>query len=117
MGLHGEPNPKRLLAGATKAVVVTRGAEGCAWATADGNSGETAAPPIECVDSTGAGDAFAAALLWRIIYAHEGRLTAEAMSDATRWAVAAGALACRREGAITSLPRAAELEALATAAR
>jgi ribokinase len=70
------------------------------------------APRVTAVDTTGAGDAFMAALLWRLVYRHQSKVGAEEMSDAVQWAVVAGAMACTREGAIASLPRADELEAM-----
>ncbi len=43
-------------------VVVTLGEQGCVWSGAPGE-GECMAPVVECVDSTGAGDAFVAGML------------------------------------------------------
>jgi adenosine kinase len=48
----------------TKAVVVTKGAEGCTILTADGESHVPAVPPEGLVDPTGCGDAFRAGLLY-----------------------------------------------------
>ena len=103
-------DPALLLGGRTRASVVTSGPRGCAWATSDGGRGSAAAPHVLAVDTTGAGDAFMAALVWRLCYHHRAKLDAEAMADATRWAAAAGAFACRSVGAIPSLPHAEELE-------
>ncbi len=65
-----------------------------------------AAPPqIDAVDGTGAGDAFTACLVVSLL---EGRDREEAL----RRACAAGALAASRFGAQTSLPTAAEVDAL-----
>jgi len=110
-------DPSRLLRDATRAAVVTDGQNGCRWATADGGAGSAIAPRIEAVDTTGAGDAFMAALLWRLCYHHHAKLEAAALGESVRWAVAAGALACGKEGAIASLPRFDELEAMTHAAR
>ncbi len=103
-------DPSQLLRGETRAVVITRGSKGCRWATADG-AGEADAPLVECIDTTGAGDAFMAALLWRLVFVHHAKLEVESLRDAARYASVAGALACAKEGAIPSLPHAAELEA------
>jgi fructokinase len=105
-----EAEPATLLGGRTRAAIVTLGALGCRWATSDGASGEAVGPRVTAVDTTGAGDAFMAAALWRLCHAHQGRIDAEAIADAARWAVVAGALACQKAGAIASLPRADELE-------
>jgi fructokinase len=110
-------DPAALLRGATQAAVVTDGQNGCRWATADGGAGSAVAPRISPVDTTGAGDAFMAALLWRLCHHHHAKVDAHALGDAVRWAVVAGALACEREGAIASLPRLEELEAMLQSAR
>jgi fructokinase len=103
-------DPAALLGGETIAAVVTDGPRGCRWATSDGRTGAVAAAPADVVDTTGAGDAFMAALLWRLVY-HEGaRPTAAALERSVPFAIAAGSRACEREGAIASLPTAAELE-------
>ena len=72
----------------------------------DGQEVARAAPPqVEAVDGTGAGDAFTACLVVSLI---EGRSREESL----RRACAAGALAASRFGAQTSLPTAAEVDAL-----
>jgi fructokinase len=101
-----------LLNEVTRAVVVSLGARGCRWMDADGETGLVAAPHIDAVDTTGAGDAMMAALLWRLTSAHAAKLSGSALADAARYACAAGALACLREGAIPSLPTLEELETM-----
>jgi fructokinase len=105
-------DPASLLRGSTKAAVVTQGPDGCRWATVDGSAGRAGAPRVSVVDTTGAGDAFMAGLLWRLCSAHQAKISASAMSDAVRWATSAGAFACTSVGAIPSLPRYEELEAM-----
>jgi ribokinase len=61
-------------------------------------------PPVEAVDGTAAGDAFAACLVVSLL---EGR----SREDALARACAAGALAASRFGAQPSLPTAAEVDA------
>jgi len=83
----------------------TLGAEG-AMLLEDGQEVARAAPPqVEAVDGTGAGDAFTACLVVSLI---EGR----SREDSLRRACVAGALAASRFGAQTSLPTAAEVDAL-----
>jgi ribokinase len=63
------------------------------------------APPVEVVDTTGAGDAFCGAFAARLAAAPDPVAAARA-------GVAAGSLACTRAGAQPSMPRAAEIAAL-----
>lgn len=92
--------PGRLVALGAGAVVVTLGARGAMV-------GDTvlAAPPVDAVDTTGAGDAFCAALAVALA---EGL----GLLAAVAWANRAGAAACRRPGTSTAMPTRAEVEAL-----
>lgn len=110
-------DPSKLLGGNARAAIVTLGGHGCRWATADGRAGETHSPRIDAVDTTGAGDAFMAALIWRLCEHHKAGIGADSIAEAAAWATAAGALACTRVGAIDGLPRADEVEALIGASR
>lgn len=78
-------------------VVVTLGANGARRYKKDGSHEEFKAFSVEALDTTGAGDAFCAAL---------------AVSDDPIFAGAAGALATREIGARSSLPTRSEVEAL-----
>jgi ribokinase len=86
-------------------LVVTRGAKGALLVTADGTVEQVPGHQVEVVDTTGAGDAFNAAL---------GVALAEGkpLPEAVRFAVAGGALACTRLGVIPALPQRAALEVL-----
>ncbi|HVM57180.1 MAG TPA: ribokinase [Gaiellaceae bacterium] len=93
------------LPGRAGVVAVTLGAEG-AVLLEDGEEVARAAPPaVDAVDGTAAGDAFTACLVVSLL---EDRTSDEAL----RRACAAGALAASRFGAQTSLPTAAEVDAL-----
>lgn len=96
----------------TRAVIVSRGERGCVWMNADGESGEVQSPRVDVVDTTGAGDAMMAAILWRFGQTRAAQFSSITLADAAQYGCAAGALACLREGAIPSLPTAAELEAM-----
>jgi ribokinase len=86
-------------------IAVTLGAEG-AYLLDDGvEVARSPSPEVDAVDGTGAGDAFAACLVVSLL---EGRERAEAL----RRACVAGAIAVSRFGAQTSLPTAAEVDAL-----
>jgi ribokinase len=82
-------------------VVVTVGGEGAVVADADGVH-VVAAPQVDVVDSTGAGDAFTGAMAAALSAGHD-------LSSAVRIAVRAGAHAVTRPGAQGSFASAAEL--------
>ncbi len=85
-------------------VVVTLGAHGCC-ARHGGQIHLQAAYAIQPVDTTGAGDTFCGALGAALSRGH-------GMAEALRYACAAGALACTRLGAQSSIPQAADVLAL-----
>jgi ribokinase len=93
-----------LLAKGPRSVVVTLGAEGALVASADGVA-RVASVKVDAVDTTGAGDAFTAALAYRL---GAGSPLAEAAGYAAR----VGAAAVTKEGAQVSFPTAAEVDAL-----
>jgi len=92
-----------ILAHGAGAVVMTRGANGADMFRPGAEPLHWEALPVEVVDTTGAGDAFNGALAWSL--AEGGDL-----GEAVRFAVAAGALACRALGARAGLPDRGELE-------
>lgn len=83
-------------------VVLTAGPGGAYWVPRDGAAVHVAAPPVEVVDTTGAGDAFVGTMAAALA---EGL----GMEGAMRRGVAAGSLACGRLGAVPSLPRRGEI--------
>ena len=83
-------------------VVVTLGSQG-AWARVDGQILKQAAFPVKPVDTTGAGDTFCGAF----VAALSG---GEDHSQALRQACAAGALACTKPGAQSSIPTHADVQ-------
>ena len=86
-------------------VVLTDGSRGCWYATVDGIR-HVPAFPIAAVEPTGAGDAFTAGLVSRLIASN----WAPPDEGDIRYAAAAGALATTRPGAMDGLPTAAELD-------
>jgi len=99
-----------LLARGPELVCITLGASGCYLATPHA-SASVPGFAVDVVDTTGAGDAFVAALL--VQGATEAPLDdAEWLTAAGRFACAAGALTCTRKGAIPALPRRDEVVAL-----
>ena len=93
-----------LLSLGPRSVVVTVGEDGAVFS--DGESARHhAAPTVEVVDTTGAGDAFVGALA--------AKLASDAsLEDAVAYAVRAGAAAVTKEGAQGALPTPEKIEAL-----
>lgn len=85
-------------------VVTTLGAQGCVAKTVQGYTLQPAFQ-VAAVDTTAAGDTFCGALVAALA-------RGKGISGALRSASAAGALACTREGAQTSIPSMGEIEAL-----
>jgi ribokinase len=86
-------------------VAVTSGPDGAVLLEDGREVARAAAPRVEAVDGTAAGDAFSACLVVSLL---EGRPREEAL----RRACAAGALAAAKLGAQPSLPGAAEVDAI-----
>jgi ribokinase len=89
-------------------VAVTYGAEGATLFEDGREVARAAPPPVEAVDGTAAGDAFAACLVVSLL---EGLARQEALTRAC----AAGALAATRFGAQPSLPTAEDVAAILAA--
>ncbi|MFN3198929.1 MAG: carbohydrate kinase family protein [Bradymonadia bacterium] len=102
---HEEAAQRLLERGATLAVV-TLGPEGAYWARAN-DSGYVQTPRVQVVDTTGAGDAFMAALLVRL--SQESGPLAEVpqarIQDHLNFACEIGAYAVTRRGAVVGIPR------------
>lgn len=84
-------------------VVVTLGAQG-ALAVVEGEAAHIAAPVVDPVDATAAGDSFCGALA-------DALVRKEPILDAVRWAVRVGAATTLRPGAQPSLPTPTEVTA------
>ncbi|MFD5077952.1 ribokinase [Streptomyces sp. NPDC058371] len=108
LGEAAGPEPEdwaqALLGLGPRSVVVTLGAAGALVADADGTT-RIPSVKVTAVDTTGAGDAFTAALAWRL---GAGAPLAEAAAHAAR----VGAAAVTKEGAQVSFPTAEEVAAL-----
>ncbi len=93
--ISGEEEPARTAAWFRErgvgAVALTMGPAGC-YVSADGVEGVVAAPRVQAVDGTGAGDAFAAGMICGLLAGWE-------LARAARFACAAGALATTAVGA------------------
>ena len=88
------------------AVVLTDGERGC-WFSSGSPATFVPAFRVKAVEPTGAGDAFTAAIVARLLASAWGPLSIEDV----RYAAAAGALATTRPGAWDGLPNRAQLDA------
>ncbi|MFJ3526992.1 ribokinase [Streptomyces sp. NPDC090132] len=104
-GTTPESWARALTALGPRSVVITLGAGGALAAdTRTGECVRVPSPEVDAVDTTGAGDAFTAALAWRLGLG-------EALPVATALAVRVGAAAVTRQGAQASFPTAEEIGA------
>ena len=92
-----------VLAGRVPAVVVTLGAAGARWVSADG-AGQAPGLAASVVDTTGAGDCFCGVLAATLA-------TGSPIGEAVRVGVAAASLSVERPGAAVSMPTHAEIAA------
>jgi fructokinase len=91
------------------AVVVTLGSAG-ALVAHNGQSTRVPPPPVAAIDTTGAGDATMAGLLWSILV--RGLPTdLDGWADRTRFAVSVAGLVCESAGGATSMPTLTQLRA------
>ncbi|AZP35092.1 aminoimidazole riboside kinase [Cronobacter sakazakii] len=89
-------------------LLITRGAEGVD-ACFNGEHHHYPAVPVECVDTTGAGDAFVAGMLWSLAAQGLPQTVAQ-LAPVIAAAQACGALATTAKGAMTALPRLNDLQ-------
>jgi len=105
-----EPSARRaaekLLAAGARQVVITLGAKGAFW-SAGNRSGFAAAPRVEALDSTAAGDAFTGALACALAKGAD-------LPAAVQYANLVGALSVTRLGAQPSLPTEDEVQRFAS---
>jgi sugar/nucleoside kinase (ribokinase family) len=107
--ISGEHSPARVAAWlrgrGVREVVLTMGAQGC-YAVGEDFEGHLEAPTVRVVDGTGAGDAFAAGVLY-------GKLAGWPFEESARLGCAAGAMATTAVGATEGVRALAELLSLA----
>lgn len=86
-------------------VIITAGSEGCLWRRGR-DGGRVPGFPVEVVETTGAGDAFAGALLFQLARQECAlkEIPAPTLEDSLRFACAAAAITCTAPGAMTALP-------------
>lgn len=109
----GETDPERgslqLLELGPSAVFVTMGAQGSYYRN-QACCGAVPAYPVHAIDTTGAGDAFMGAMLWRLRGLTREEIGTMELKKAAIFANAAGSLTTTRSGAIPALPTLAEVE-------
>ena len=93
---------RHLRAAGARAVVVTLGPDG-AYADTDGGPVTVPAPPVQAIDTTGAGDACVAALMYGLLTRGWPTDTG-AWQDLVGFATTAASLACEVPGGATAMP-------------
>jgi sugar/nucleoside kinase (ribokinase family) len=85
--------------------IVTLGEEGCLWRRG-ADRGRVSGFPVNVVETTGAGDAFAGALLFQLARHQEAfeRLAVDELEDCLQFASSAAAITCTAPGAMAALP-------------
>jgi len=86
-------------------VIETLGGDGVRWAIDGVLAGSLPARRVDVVDTTAAGDTFVGALVARLA-------AGAALEEAIAWAVAAASITVSRVGATSSIPSAAEVDAV-----
>ncbi|MFK4510981.1 sugar kinase [Bradyrhizobium daqingense] len=106
VGITDDGEALKCLAGLTPAfLAATRGPRGTIWLNAAGELEETAAFPVQAVDTLGAGDVFHGAFAL-------GLAEGKGVREALRFAAAAAALKCSRHGGGLAAPQRVEVEEL-----
>jgi sugar/nucleoside kinase (ribokinase family) len=84
-------------------ILITRGIQGCVYCLG-GQFGARPSYPVAAVDTTGAGDAFLGALLYKLLALESLRdLTMPLLDEYVRFANAAGALSVTRKGTMNAM--------------
>jgi fructokinase len=97
----------------TELIFVTMGAEGCYFRLGE-KVGKCSGYKVESIDTTGAGDAFLAGILYQILENNRllSNLSLEDVEQMVSFANAVGALATTKKGAIPAMPSVEEINAL-----
>ena len=106
-GLEPEAGGKYILDHfGVKLVFVTCGAQGCFFRNAAASGWVSALENIQVVDTTGAGDIFGGAALWKLLQLGKApeTLTEAELTEAVRFACTAAGLSTTRPGGISSVP-------------
>jgi len=99
----------------TALILVTLGKQGCFYRCRE-ETGSKLGYPVHPVDTTGAGDAYLGAMLYRILCREGGieRITLEELDEYCNFANAVGAIVTTKSGAMGSIPDRDEVELFLT---
>lgn len=117
--LTGETDPEKgslaLFSKGAKLVFVTMGAAGCFYRCSSG-TGHVPGFTVKSVDTTGAGDAFTAGMLYTITKQHKPivELNCSEIYNMVSFANAVGALCVQKRGAIPAMPLLLQVESFIT---
>ncbi|KNY26866.1 PfkB family carbohydrate kinase [Pseudobacteroides cellulosolvens] len=96
-------------------ILVTRGSNGCFYRLKDETGQVDTFTRCKTVDTTGAGDAFLGGFLYSLLNEHDGQLqnlNAEALHNMLVFSNAVASLSTTKKGAIPSMPKIDEVQAL-----
>ncbi|HHU90715.1 MAG TPA: carbohydrate kinase [Clostridiaceae bacterium] len=95
----------------TKLILVTLGPEGCFYRYGN-TTGKLATYDVNTIDTTGAGDAFLGAMLYKILNSEKSieLLDKDELESMIKFSNAAGSLATMKKGAIPAMPSVSDVE-------
>ena len=85
-------------------VVVTDGSNPILWRLNNHTGKSFAIPPSSVVDTTGAGDAFTAGLIYKLTFVELGQISESIAEDIIQFGIACGSHVCKGVGAIDAQP-------------
>ena len=93
-------------------VIVTDGSNPISWLLNNHNGKSFAIKPLSVVDTTGAGDAFTAGLIYKLLSVELDQISKQIAEEILQFAIACGAHVCKGVGAIDSQPYLEDIEKL-----
>ncbi len=93
-------------------VIVTDGSNPISWLLNNHNGKSFAIKPLSVVDTTGAGDAFTAGLIYKLLSVELDQISKQIAEEIIQFAIACGAHVCKGVGAIDSQPYLEDIDKL-----
>ena len=93
-------------------VIVTDGSNPISWLLNNHNGKSFAIKPLSVVDTTGAGDAFTAGLIYKLLSVELDQISKQIAEEIIQFAIACGAHVCTGVGAIDSQPYLEDIDKL-----